>query len=299
MTRGLRRPHELAWQVFRGADAVGAGRLTRTALRGLAWIRLRYGVYADSRLDPDHELACRGAALRLPPGAVIAGRSAAVLLGVDHAASFTDEVHVIVPWPARLGSGRGLRVHRTTLSTQDVEHVEWCARTAPARTAWDVAAWHDLLIAVPIIDVLLRNNLVDPSELDKLAVLRENQRGGRKARRAFALADGRAQSPPESILRVRLAASGLPDAVPQCPVPVAAGYVLHTDLGWPQFKVALEYDGQWHASADQLHRDRRRLNQLAGAGWIVLHVTSERMRRDFAGVLREIRAALSSRGWRP
>jgi very-short-patch-repair endonuclease len=93
--------------------------------------------------------------------------------------------------------------------------------------------------------------------------------------------------------------AGLPDAVAQCPISVASGLILHPELGWPQFKVAVEYDGQWHATADQLHRDRRRLNQLAAAGWLVLHVTSERMRRDFAGVLREIRTALTARGWRP
>jgi hypothetical protein len=251
------RPDDLAWQVFRGADAISAGRLTPNALRSLAWTRLRYGVYADSRLAADHALACRAVALRLPPGAVIAGRSAAFLHGVDHAASFSDDVHVIMPPPGRLGSRRGLR------------------------------------------DVLLREDLVDPSELDKLAILKAGHRGSRKVRRAFALADARAQSPPESVLRVRLAMAGLPDAVAQCPISVASGLILHSELGWPQFKVAVEYDGQWHATADQLHRDRRRLNQLAAAGWLVLHVTSERMRRDFAGVLREIRTALASRGWRP
>lgn len=87
--------------------------------------------------------------------------------------------------------------------------------------------------------------------------------------------------------------------VPQCPVTLPSGIVLHPDLGWPEFRVAVEYDGQWHASADQLHRDRRRLNQLTAAGWLVFHVTSERMRRDFAGVLREVREALMARGWRP
>ena len=63
--------------------------------------------------------------------------------------------------------------------------------------------------------------------------------------------------------------------------------------------MAVEYDGQWHADAEQLHRDRRRLNQLVAAGWLVLHVTSQRLRHDFAGIVRETRAALLSRGWHP
>ncbi|WP_416902154.1 endonuclease domain-containing protein [Micromonospora echinospora] len=115
--------------------------------------------------------------------------------------------------------------------------------------------------------------------------------------RVFGLADAGAQSPPESHLRVRLVLAGLPRPVTQHPVRVPSGLVLHPDLAWPEFKVAVEYDGRWHADPEQLHRDRRRLNQLVGAGWLVLHVTGRRLRHDFAALLREIRAALASRGW--
>jgi very-short-patch-repair endonuclease len=129
--------------------------------------------------------------------------------------------------------------------------------------------------------------------------LSAGQRGARRAAHAFDLADGRAQSPPESQLRVRLIRSGLPRREAQHPVNVHGGRTLHPDLCWPQFRVAVEYDGWWHADPDQLHHDRRRLNRLVAEGWIVLHVTSRRMREDFPGVVREIPAALVSRGWRP
>lgn len=98
------RPSALAWQVFRGSDAVRRGLLTRHQLRGASWVRLLHDVYADARLDRDHGLACRAAVLRLPPEAAIAGPSAAYLLGVDHAASFTDDVHVLVPRLAPLSA---------------------------------------------------------------------------------------------------------------------------------------------------------------------------------------------------
>ena len=111
-------------------------------------------------------------------------------------------------------------MHNATLDPDDIEDAGWCSRTTPTRTAWDIAAWHDLLVAVPLLDRLLRDDLVDPSELDRLALRKDGQRGNRQARRAFALADGRAQSPPESVLRVRLTTAGLPPAIPQCPVAV-------------------------------------------------------------------------------
>ncbi|HET6214619.1 MAG TPA: hypothetical protein VFE14_17270 [Micromonosporaceae bacterium] len=45
-------------------------------------------MYADARLDRDHELACRAVALRLPPGVAIAGPSAAYLHGIEFAAGY-------------------------------------------------------------------------------------------------------------------------------------------------------------------------------------------------------------------
>ena len=115
--------------------------------------------------------------------------------------------------------------------------------------------------------------------------------------RTIALVDGRAQSVAESRLRVRLVANGIPVPVPQHPVMVPSGRILHPDLAWPEYRVGLEYDGRWHGRAEQLHLDRQRLNQLTAAGWVILHATSARLANDFSGLLRELRTALRSRGW--
>lgn len=286
--------------MFRGSDALRRHLLTPHQLRGKAWLRLLHDVYADSRLDRDHALKCRAARLRLPPEAVLAGPSAACLDGVPHAAEFRDDVHVIVPTKVRVGPQRGLRIHTIDIDALDVRTSAGLPRTTPARTAWDLASWFEADWAVSVVDVLLGQGLLTPAELTAQLDRRAGppRPGNRRARRTLALVDGRAQSPPESRLRVRLVLAGLPRPVPQYPVPLASGAAVHPDLAWPEFKVAVEYDGHWHGEPDQLHRDRRRLNQLAAEGWIVLHVTSQRLQRDFAGVVREVRAALASRGWR-
>lgn len=41
--------------------------------------------------------------------------------------------------------------------------------------------------------------------------------------------------------------AGLPKPVVQCPVRVADGLILHPDLAYEEWKVAVEYDGIWHA----------------------------------------------------
>ncbi|MBQ1042773.1 hypothetical protein KBX35_05360 [Micromonospora sp. C32] len=394
------RPPELAWQVFRGSDAIRRGLLSRHHLRGASWIRLRQDVYADARLDRDHALACRAALLRMPPGAAIAGPSAAYLHGVEHAADFTDDVHILLPATVRADSQPGVRVHHAPMSSTRSGLLVPVGAAAPARTsppadtsppassnspagtnphtgtrsptdtkppastrspvvapsaadhppgtpdrtrspdladprnrpglpnpatppstaasnpfamilagppprtepvacAWETAVWADPVKAVSIIDGLLRTGSVNRSALASEAARNACRPGGRRAAWVFGLTDGLAQSPPESHLRVRLVFAGLPRPVAQHPVRVSTGLLLHPDLAWPEFRVAVEYDGQWHSDADRMHLDRRRLNQLVEAGWLVLHVTGRRLHKEFPALVREIRAALVARGWRP
>jgi hypothetical protein len=353
------RPPELAWQVFRGSEVIRRGLLTRHQLRGASWVRLRQDVYADARLDQDHALACRGALLRLPPGTLLGGPSAAYLHGVEHAAGFRDDVHVLLPATVRADAQPGVRVHQAPSSPRRLGLLvpaavaagsasaglgpsgtgPWSTtagrdgratglgravagpavggpvglrgepgppggaggllRTAPAACAWETAVWSDPVRAVGIIDALLRTGVVSRTDLADVADRSAGRPGGRRARWVFGLADPGAQSPPESHLRVRLVLAGLPRPVAQHPVRGPSGLVLHPDLAWPQFRVAVEHDGQWRADPDQSTRDRYRLDQLVAAGWLVLHVTGRRLHREFPALVREIRAALVSRGWRP
>ncbi|MEV0152669.1 hypothetical protein AB0H57_02860 [Micromonospora sp. NPDC050686] len=300
------RPASLAGQVFRGSDVVRRGLLTVHQLRSSAWTRLHHDVYADARLERDHGLACRAVALRLPPGIPIAGPSAAFLHGVTHAASFDDEVHVSAAQGSPLRSRRGLRVHTSLRRPPPAPVSGWPpatpmapARSDPALAAWESAVWLEPARAVSIVDTLLARGLTSRDALAEVAGRNADRPGGSRARCVFGLADPGAQSPAESRLRVRLVLAGLPRPVAHHPVRLPGGVVLHPDLAWPEVRVAVEYDGHWRSDPDQLHRDRRRLNLLVGAGWLVLHVTSRRLRQDFAAVVQEVRSALLSRGWQP
>ena len=67
--------------VFIGAHAVSMGSLTRHQLHEGPYVRVLHGVYADPSLPRDHLLMCQAAALLMPPGAALGGRSAATVMG--------------------------------------------------------------------------------------------------------------------------------------------------------------------------------------------------------------------------
>ena len=73
--------------------------------------------------------------------------------------------------------------------------------------------------------------------------------------------------------------SGLPDPVAQHRVWHQGRIIARTDFAWPDRKVALEYDGLWHAEDGQFASDRERLNLLREAGWLVIFVTAANMHR--------------------
>ena len=107
------------------------------------------------------------------------------------------------------------------------------------------------------------------------------------------LADGLAASPQETRLRLLLRSSGLPEPVAQFRVMDRAGVVARVDFAWPDRKVAVEYDGLWHAEDKQFAKDRRRLNRLRAAGWTVVFVTAADLHRP-EELIAQIEAALTA-----
>ena len=273
------RPPALRGAVFRGRDAVAAGLITRHQLASQPWRRLFQGVYADAALPHTHETAITGAALIVPPSAVFSGRSAAYLLGAESLVDGGTPVEVTVPDVDRFGPVSGLTVRRTSVPDSDVRSVGRYSCTTPLRTALDIARREELPESVVALDVLRARGLVRPGQLTEAAGVLPAGRGSRRARFAVALADERAESPPETRLRVMLRSAGLL-LVPQYVVRDADGrFVARVDLAFPEHRIAIEYDGAWHGNPGQLARDRRRLNALQVAGWTVLHVTATDMHR--------------------
>lgn len=274
---------------------IARGLLTRSELRSEAWRPLFRDIYADSQVVVSHAVRCAAVARWLmPAGAAIAGRSAAALFGAGKFGG-DEPVDVVVPTGTRFGPVAGLRIHTAEMTSGDVVAYRGIPVTSPARTCWDLAQWLDVVEAVVVIDSLIARRVVSVPRLRDYAASRTGSRGWKLMLRAVDLTDPGAESPPESRVRVRLVLAGLPRPETQYVVAHNGRFVARLDLAWPEFKVAVEYDGLWHNDAEQFHRDRRRLNQILGNDWIVLHVTAKRLHEDFDGFLAEVRAALRSR----
>jgi very-short-patch-repair endonuclease len=292
MSRIPARPPALRGKIFRGSDQVRAGRLTKAQLRSSAWHRLFPDVYACASLPIDHARRARAAAGLAGPGAVVSGRSAGVLWGVDLAGP-DDDVECTLAPGCRAGTVRGIRVTRRELATEEVTRRDGVRVTTVVRTALDLARIQPVEEAVVALDQFLRTGLVTLDDV-RAAASAATGPGCRQIRRVAELADGRAESPQETRLRLLLHRSRLPRPLAQYVVRGSdGGFVARVDFAWPDAKVAVEYEGRWHGQPQQVARDRRRLNELAAAGWTVVFVTSADL-HDPVALIARIAAALEA-----
>lgn len=284
-------PPSLRTHPFRGSDAVSAGLVSRRRLLGPEFRRVLHGVYVVAGVRVDHGVRCQAAALVLPPQSVLTGHSAAWWYGVELARN--DAVVMVARPPcARVDGPRGVKVHRTPVHSEDIAIVDGMRVTSPVRAAWDVSTLADSASALVIVDGLLRRGVLTIADLEVRLSVSAGAWGVSRAREVFHLADGRSESPSETQVRFIIHQAGLPVPVLQYEVRVDGQFVARVDFAWPERRVILEYDGAHHADTLQMRRDRRRLNELVNAGWVVLHATASDL-RDPSVLMHTLRTALA------
>jgi hypothetical protein len=84
------------------------------------------------------------------------------------------------------------------------------------------------------------------------------------------LADGRAESPGESALRLAWWDAGLPEPTPQLEFWEDGVLIARADLGNEDLGYVAEYDGvEWHTTEAQRLHDRERRDAMADHGYVV------------------------------
>jgi hypothetical protein len=98
----------------------------------------------------------------------------------------------------------------------------------------------------------------------------------------------------ETVSRLLIVEAALPEPVVH-PRVVIDGVAMSPDLGYPELRIAIEYEGDGHRDERQWHIDIDRYARLEAAGWITVRVTRDHMRRRGAHFVERVRAALARR----
>lgn len=267
----LDRPFSLAMAAAEGLSPLN---LTRLVDAGLLRRPVR-GVYVASQAPDTIDLRAAALSLVVPEDCVVVDRHAGWLHGAEMVLAPGEHLSSR-PLTIFRPSGRGRlrndlsRSGERNLLPSDVTEVHGLRVTTPIRTAWDLGRvrWADEAICG--LDVMLRLGVFAK---DELVAGVERFRGMRHVTtlRALApLADGRAESPGESVLRLRWLERGLPAPDLQVEVRIDGVLVAVLDMAHEGLRFAAEYDGaEWHSSPDQRAHDRRRRAVVSGEGWVV------------------------------
>ncbi len=236
----------------------------------------------------------------LPPGATRRPRVAAE--------SGDDVLDVSVPRGVSVPAGKGVRGHDALWDVADVVVVRGLRVTSPERTLCDLATSctrNDLTV---IADAMLsgpfrRAPLTCPDALELRVQAWAGRRGAVVLREAIRLASTGVDSPMETLLRLLLLDAGLPRPSVNEPIYDTWGTTIHRpDLSWPQWRVAVEYDGSHHFETrgpDPTWRRRHdvaRVELMQELGWIVRVMTSHDVLNSPDNATRRVRAALHERG---
>ncbi|NNG38033.1 hypothetical protein HJ588_01915 [Flexivirga sp. ID2601S] len=206
-----------------------------------------------------------------PPLPVASHYAAAALWGLPILGRWPSTVDVLREATSGGGS-RLVRAHRV-LDPPPTVQIAGVLVTTAARTVVDLARTGDLAAGLIIADAALHARLCSQAELDaQVARLRTGARGCRHAALAIRLADGRAESPGESLSRARIFELGLPQPDLQVPLADAAGVFGYADFGWEG--LIGEFDGRVkYLTGDDLWREKKREDRVrrtaqAVARWV-------------------------------
>lgn len=275
--------------IFIGSEAIAAGRVTRHELS--RWYRaVHHGVYVPKNA----ELSLRDRAI----AAWLASRRKGVVAGVAasalHGAPYVDPEQPIELVGVKIRPQPGLVPRADRIHDDEITRVAGLPVTTRVRTAFDMGRHLKRTEALTRLDALMWNQRYSIGEVAGLADAHPRAHGVKQLRELLPLVDGGASSPRESRIRLLLLDAGFPRPETQIPVLRGVTPVAWLDMGWSEYEVAVEYDGDHHRkNRRQYVKDIARLRMLKELGWIVIRVIAEDKPQD---VIERVESALVSRG---
>lgn len=254
------------------------GRTLRSLVDQQVLTHVITGVYAEASLTIDLDRKIEAISLVLPPGGVVVDRTAAWLHGLD--VLRRSSIYEVPPVEIYVSGGTRMRREGAEsgcrqLSPADVVEINGVPVTTPLRTSIDLARLLWRYDALGAVDQYLRFGVPREAMMAELPRFR-GFRWVTQARKLVALGDARAESMPESALRLHWheTLSVLPE--PQVWVRDADGHdVFRVDVAARKMRYGAEYDGEeHHTSTEDAAHDERRRSWLDGRGWEIDSLTS-------------------------
>jgi very-short-patch-repair endonuclease len=278
---------------FVGTEAIAAGAVTRHEL-ATRYAAIYRNVYIPRGQHVTAAKKAHAAWLWSRRQATVVGISAAAMHGVKW---------IDLGLPAELNQPsqhktEGIVLHNDTLSPDEIAIVRGIDATTAARTAFDLGRRHGRTLAVIRVDALLQATALELADIETLIDRHRGRRGIVQLREVVRLADAGAESPQETRTRLLLTGAGLRPRQTQIDVFNRFGDHVHRiDMGWPKWKVGVEYDGEQHWSNPAIRaKDIDQQAELEALGWRLIRVSSEILRYRPYSVVERTRAALRAAG---
>ena len=232
------------------------------------------GVYRSTELAETLDVRVQALRLVVPSDCVVTDRTAAWLWGAemvlapgDH--KKTPKVSVFAPPGRRLRNGIVASGERR-VARRDIREIDGLLVTTPLRTACDLGRLLHMDQAIGAMDMLARLTAFTVPELTTELGRFKGYRGIIQARALAPLVDARAQSPYESVLRLRWYDAGLPRPELQIEVEAPRGSYF-IDLGLPEEQIGGEYDGEEDHGPEQAQHDHDRRAWIRSYGqWLLV-----------------------------
>lgn len=227
-----------------------AAALRRRARAG-ELLRIAHGCYVAAdrweslRPIERHAVLVRAVAARIPAGHDVSHLSAAAIVGVPFLGTWPSKVHLTSTGQDRRTTSATFVVH-ADFDVQSPGRLRFARSgftiTDLERTSMDLAMTMPFLHAVVALDRLLRMGADRRDIAEGLA--RRGPRGRSRAQRSLAFADASADSPGESVARVRLDDYGAPTPVLQHRFVESGKPDIVVDFWFPEQGIVLEFDGE-------------------------------------------------------
>src|ERR1700733_10679878 len=277
---------------FLGRRAVRRGEISAWQLQR-DYLPIYRNVYLSTQATLTALTRARAAWLWAGGDATLTGLSAAAVLGTKWLGA-GEPAELCRP---NRHAPSGIIVHSYALDAREIHTVSGIRTTTPERTAFDIGRSWPPNRSIPILDALANATDFKVPDVVALADAKPGSRGIRGLRSVLKLVDGGAESPQESRVRLLLVNAGLPPPQTQIEFTDEFGIArIRVDMGWREWRVAVEYDGIQHWS-DRYQRswDMHRIAMLETMGWVVVRISAEMLSRPDV-IIERVRSKLREAG---